>query len=262
MNFPVTPVVNEIEAFAEMGFDYLELAMDPPHAHYTVIRQHEKDILNALDAHSMGLVCHLPTFVHTADLTPGIREASLSEMLNAIDVVAEMGVSKAVLHPSYVAGMGMFVMDTVRRHAFESLEVITARAEQRGILLCLENMPPDCGLLFEPEEFVEVFTRFSGLRLTLDIGHAHIESKRGKRILDFVERFGDRLGHVHISDNSGKSDEHLPMGKGKINFSKVIRSLKQAGYADTVTLEIFSEDRRELVASRKRFEKIVASCKL
>jgi len=32
MNFPVLPVLEEIDAIAGMGFDYLELAMDAPMA--------------------------------------------------------------------------------------------------------------------------------------------------------------------------------------------------------------------------------------
>jgi len=34
MNFPVKPVVEEIKMIADLGFDYLELTMDPPQAHY------------------------------------------------------------------------------------------------------------------------------------------------------------------------------------------------------------------------------------
>jgi len=35
MNFPVKPVLNELKEIAARGFDYLELTMDPPQAHYT-----------------------------------------------------------------------------------------------------------------------------------------------------------------------------------------------------------------------------------
>ena len=37
MNFPVAKVLDEIDAFARLGFDYLELAMDPPMAHHSVL---------------------------------------------------------------------------------------------------------------------------------------------------------------------------------------------------------------------------------
>ena len=29
MNFPIKPVLKELEAFAHLGFDYLELTLDP-----------------------------------------------------------------------------------------------------------------------------------------------------------------------------------------------------------------------------------------
>ena len=30
MNFPVKPILNEIGEIGDMGFDYVELTMDPP----------------------------------------------------------------------------------------------------------------------------------------------------------------------------------------------------------------------------------------
>ncbi len=253
MNFPVKPVIEQIEEFADMGFDYLELAMDAPFGHYSLIRQQKKDILKALDKHRMGLVCHLPTFVYTADMTESIRNASLDEMLNSLDVAAELGVSKAVLHPSVVSGLGNFIMDSVRKYAFESFKKISEKAEQKGICLCLENMFPLYKLLFEPEEFTEVFERFPGFKMTLDTGHANIDSKNGKRVLEFITMFGSRIRHVHISDNSGKKDDHFPIGKGTVNFQSIIQALKSVGYKDTFTLEIFTDKKDDLKKNREKF---------
>ncbi len=229
MNFPVKPIADEIEAIAGLGFDYLELAMDPPQAHYSLIRQHKSEILRLLDFHSLGLICHLPTFVYTADLTESIRKASVEEMLNSVEVAAELGAAKAVLHPSYVSGLGQFVKDMIRKYASESLERIVEKAEDKGIYLCLENLFPKYDLLFEPDEFTTVFEQFPELGFTLDTGHAHIDSKDGKK------------------------DDHLPIGKGTVNFPEIVRSLKKAGYDETVTLEIFTDDRDDIKRSRDRF---------
>jgi len=258
MNFPVKPIADEIEAIARLGFDYLELAMDPPQAHYSLIRQHKSEILRLLDFHSLGLICHLPTFVYTADLTESIRKASVEEMLNSVEVAAELGAAKAVLHPSYVSGLGQFVKDMIRKYASESLERIVEKAEDEGICLCLENLFPKYDLLFEPDEFTTVFEQFPELGFTLDTGHAHIDSKDGKRVIEFIEKFGNRLAHIHISDNSGKKDDHLPIGKGTVNFPEIVRSLKKAGYDDTVTLEIFTDDRYDIKRSRERFAAMLA----
>jgi sugar phosphate isomerase/epimerase len=48
------------------------------------------------------------------------------------------------------------------------------------------------------------------------------------------------------------------VGAGKIDFSKIVKALKNCGYDDTATLEIFSEDRRELQESRDRFDEMFA----
>jgi len=90
--------------------------------------------------------------------------------------------------------------------------------------------------------------------LTLDTGHANIG---GRRSLDFIEKFGSRIGHLHISDNLGKRDDHLAIGSGVIDFLKIIGALKQCGYDDTATLEIFSDDRQELKKSRNRFDEML-----
>lgn len=253
MNFPVKPVIKQIEEFAEMGFDYLELAMDAPLGHYSVIQKQKKDIIKALNKHRMGLVCHLPTFVYTADMTESIRNASLDEMLNSLDTAAELEVSKAVLHPSIVSGLGNFIMESFRKYAFESFEKIADKADKKGICLCLENMFPRYKFLFEPKEFTEVFERFPGFKMTLDTGHANIESKDGKRVLEFITMFGNRIKHVHISDNSGKRDDHFPIGKGNVNFQNIIQALKNVGYKDTFTLEIFTDKKDDLKQNREKF---------
>jgi len=259
MNFPIKPVADELEYIAALGFDYLELAMDPPQAHYTIIRQQMNSILKALNSHSMSLICHLPTFVSTADLTDSIREASLQEMLNSMEVAAELGAQQVVLHPGHIGGLGLYVKESAMALANESLASIIGRAQELGLCVCLENMFPKCRAFFEPADFEDILHRFPDLMLTLDTGHANIGGQGGRRTLDFIERFGPRIGHLHISDNLGERDDHLPIGSGVIDFLKIIRVLKQYGYEDTATLEIFSDDRRELKKSRDRFEEILKS---
>ncbi len=112
MNFPIKPVDQELEDIASLGFDYIELTMDPPRAHYTTIRQMKDSILGLLKSHSMDVICHLPTFVSTADLTDSIREASLQEMFHSLEVAAELGSLKVVLHPGHIGGLGVYVQET------------------------------------------------------------------------------------------------------------------------------------------------------
>lgn len=259
MNFPVRPVLNEVEAIAALGFDYFELAMDNPRAHYEMIREQRENLLGALNAHNMRLVCHLPTFVFTADLTEGLRQASLHEILQSLEVAAELKPLKVVLHPSYFTGLSVFVPDQAREYALESLAAIVERSDRLGLVLCLENMFPASRSLVEPGDFVEIFQQFPTLKMTLDTGHANIGDKGATRAVDFITRFPDRINHVHANDNFGKEDNHLPIGAGTIDFPKIAKALKAAGYDATVTLEVFSRDRDYLKISREKFAAIFAA---
>jgi sugar phosphate isomerase/epimerase len=259
MNFPIKPVLEELEAIAKLGFDYLELAMDPPKAHYKIVKQQKDDILSTLERYHMRLVCHLPTFVSTADLTDSLRETSLNEVLESLQVAAYLRPLKVVLHPSHISGLSVLVMDQARDRAWRSLEVIVKKADQLGVSLCLENMFPLTNSLVEPEHFVPVFENFPSLKMTLDTGHAHMQSKGGKRVLRFIDRFGSRIDHVHANDNFGKEDNHLPIGAGTIDFPKITRALKKIDYNKTVTLEVFSRDRDYLRISREKLAAMFAA---
>ena len=79
------------------------------------------------------------------------------------------------------------------------------------------------------------------------------------KALDFIGTFSDRIGHVHVSDNFGKEDNHLPIGTGTIDFPKIIKALKDIGYDDTLTLEVFSRDRDYLRISREKLAAMVTS---
>ena len=259
MNFPVRPTLKELDAIAELEFDFFELTMDPPQAHYTMIRKEVIDILKALDRHKMKIICHLPTFVSTADLTPSLRKASLSEVLNSLDVAAELGCTKVVLHPSYMLGLSVFVIEKAKAYALESLDAIVTKGNQLGLIICLENMFSGTHSPAEPDDFSEIFAIFPKLKMTLDLGHAHIRDKDGKRAINFIKRFPNHISHIHVSDNLGKEDNHLPVGAGTVNFPEIVSAIKGIGYDDTITLEVFSEDKDYLKISRKKLEAMFAA---
>jgi sugar phosphate isomerase/epimerase len=255
MNFPVYPLLDEIEAIAAAGMDYVELAMDPPQAHFSLIKAGLCTIRKELERLKLGIVCHLPTFVQTADLTKGIRQASVDETIGALETAADLAAEKVVLHPSFLSGMAVHVIDQAYALAMDSLAQFVLRAQQLDLVLGIENMPPGTSLFVEPDSFYAVFSSFADLHLVLDIGHAFIGDRSGRRIMAFIDAFGDRLIHIHASDNHGTQDEHQCIGYGHINFKPVMQRLSTVGYDSTITLEVFDSDRSTLTRSRQRLAK-------
>lgn len=259
MNFPLRPVVEEIRAIADLGFDYLELTLDAPLAHHDVVRRQRSAILGALADGGLGLVCHLPTFVSTADLTPALRQASRDEIRRSLDVAADLGAEKVVAHPPAIGFMAALAMDRVRPLVDEALAEMLAHAAALGLGVCLENMFPRYRVGVEPSEFAPLLAAWPALRLTLDVGHAFIEGRKTQRLLAFIETLGHRIGHLHLSDNKGQRDEHLPLGQGRIPYARIVRALRGRVDLDTATLEIFTGRREDLVSSRDAFLGLAAA---
>jgi sugar phosphate isomerase/epimerase len=253
MNFPVNPVLEELAGIARHGFDFMELSMDPPMAHHSQIRRLKTDLLEALKHRQMQLVCHMPTFVSLADLTDSIRRASLNEVLDSLETAAELEPLRVVVHPAYINGLGTYAVDLARQYAMQSLAAIAQKAQALGLTLCLENMFPHIGFGVDTDDFKKIFNDYQGLKMTLDIGHGNIGSPRGKRLIRLIEAFSDRIAHLHVSDNLGQRDDHLPIGSGSVRFAKILKALKKTGYEGTVTFEVFTTDKEYLILSREKF---------
>jgi sugar phosphate isomerase/epimerase len=257
MNFPVREVAAEIDALAAMGFDYLELTMDPPAAHHEILIRQAGDIRRSLRRHQMGLVCHLPTFVSIADLAPGIRRASVDEVLESLAASAVLEAPLAVLHPGYVKGLGIHVADRVHQLAHQSLDTILARAAALGVTVAVENLPSSNQLFSQASDFVDLLDRHPATQITLDIAHACIGDLTGGRALAFINRFAERIGHIHLSDHNGRWDEHLALGHGRIGLAPLMNAVLAAGYDGRITLEVFTPDPRLVVESLETARKLV-----
>ncbi len=68
--------------------------------------------------------------------------------------------------------------------------------------------------------------------MTLDVGHLNIAKKRGFKdedLLKEVEQIAKHVKHVHLTDNFGYSDSHLPPGMGNVKFKEILEKLEEAG---------------------------------
>jgi sugar phosphate isomerase/epimerase len=255
MNFPIKPLVEEIEELGHLGFDFVEISMDPPEAVPEKVRKLRTEIAKLGQQYGMGMIAHMPTFVSIADLSRGIRRASVVETMAALETASTLRMEKVVLHPARVTGLGKLAQSKVRQYGRSSLREILEKAETLNIPVCLENMFSQAGSFTTPREFKTIFREFPNLSMTLDIGHAFLVGGLNN-ILEFIRIFGNRIGHIHANDNFGKEDNHLPVGAGFIDFRQVLKELKSTGYDGTMTVEVFSRDRDYLSMSRDKLRQL------
>lgn len=77
----------------------------------------------------------------------------------------------------------------------------------------------------------------------LDIGHAHAFGR--VPLEDWIRCHGPSLKYIHLSDNNGKKDEHLPLGEGNIPFSSFLEELKKTDSLPILILEVFGDTETE-----------------
>jgi sugar phosphate isomerase/epimerase len=241
-NNPVMDLLSQIPTIKRMGFDYLELCIDPPEASPEKIATLQNELFSVMDGEGIRAeTAHLPCFIWMADIYPSIRQASIDEVVKALETCQSLGIAKAVIHPGYLTGLLTRLPDQGRKLANESLALVLDSAKKMNVTLCLENMFPRSGHMYRPEEFIDVLNTFPDLMMTIDFGHARIQAGPD-RLSQLIEAGGRRIRHVHLSDNTGKDDEHLPLGAGWVDTAGGLTALKNLGYDETITLEVFSPD--------------------
>ena len=250
MNNPRLNLLHEIAWAKGHGFDYLDLTLEPGGTQPQQIKV--KEVKKALEDSKMEVVGHTAYYLPLASPYESLRRAAMEEMRLALDFFAELGIRQMTIHPDKSIPFAMGARAVVQKN-LQFYREIEETARPLGIQILLENMDR----AFSSVEAVrEALSRIPQLGFHLDVGHANLNTERN-RTEEFLSAFHDRLVHVHFSDNFGKSDDlHLPLGAGAINWRKMVHFLKEFRYDGTITVEVFSLERRYLLASRDLLREI------
>jgi sugar phosphate isomerase/epimerase len=196
----------------------------------------------ALEAHRLKLVSlHGPT---SRDLS-AMRESgtplsicevervrrieAMDELKRVIDVADDLPYARLILH---MGGSRETADPRKRDAAFSTLEHLVLHAHHAGVTICVENTTSEMGDPAYLRAFVDE-TRLTGLRFNFDIGHAHLaDSPEKERIEKSFAPLRELVYAVHLHDNHGDKDEHLPPFDGTIEWPTAIKLLKSAPQAN------------------------------
>ena len=183
-----------------------------------------QNLKNIYDTTSLELTLHLPfSDMNLAGLNDSIRAEVLRQMKNYLTLASNY-VNLAVVHPGYLSPYGVQVPQQAYMTNLASIRELCDFAADFGILIAVENMP-DFPKIFGkyPDEMQEMLDAVGShnVGFTLDVGHANTVGL----VDEFLDQLGDRISHVHIHDNMGKKDEHLPLGEGTVNWKQVMEKL-------------------------------------
>jgi sugar phosphate isomerase/epimerase len=180
------------------------------------------DVEEAMSTHPLKFTVHAPlSDINIGTLNPGIRREVLDQLVEVVDISHRLGIERVTMHPGFLSPITFGRKELAIEAVLSSVEEIDKRTEGTDVLKCIENMPGFFITLFsEPEEILDLIEGTS-FRLCLDVGHANTTGN----LIEFLECW-EKFGSVHVHDNRGKSDEHLPLGSGEIDFPMVFSKLR------------------------------------
>lgn len=245
MNFPGRSVLKEIHRIHEDGFDFVDLTLEPPAA-WT---PDGKEVGSLLEDLGLGAVGHTAWYLPIASAFPELRATARDLYKRGLDTFADAGVELVNVHAD--VRIPLTNIQRVRSANAEAIGALAEDAAGRGIRIMVENLDR---LFSGVEDLAAILDAVPDAGFHLDIGHANLRLGMGERnrTPQLLEAFGERLAHVHLSDNRGGAEDlHLPLGAGTIDWRWAASQLKESGYDGTVTLEVFSREREHLRTSRR-----------
>lgn len=179
---------------------------------------------------------HAPFFdLNPGALDPLVRQVTLRRLVETLDLSSRLDARLMVVHPGF---------DPWRYPNMEDLWLAKACAFFRDLLK--EDLHGRCLIAVEniyepsPKTLVQLVNEINAPRLghCFDVGHWNLF---GRGPLEaWLRAISPRLLHLHLHDNAGTSDDHLPIGEGNIDFTSLMALVGDAAAPPSATLEAHS----------------------
>ena len=176
------------------------------------------------------------------DLSPGardeeIRRVSARRLLQAVSLAPLFRPLGIVMHGGYSDWFFDFDGEAWLTGAKRTFSEVTEAAERAEVDIYIENVFDEV-----PDHLLRLRAAVGSKRLgfCFDAGHATLFSRLP--VQKWIEAFGPDLRELHLHDNRGIRDDHLPVGEGSINFRGVLLAAGDAGAEPILTVEPHRED--------------------
>ena len=235
-----------LEPIRKSGFGMIEVCSSPGHLNYhdigsvRLVAKRLKEL--GMEAYSF----HAP-FIDVDISSPdqAHRDYSLHELLVAAEAASAIEVRHFVIHPGPDKTLSFSVEERMQRlrNASDVLNKVAKKCQELNVGLVLENMLPH--LPFgSTSDMLWIMGSMENLNITtcLDTGHATLSGD----LYSVMYKLSGHLRVVHADDNLGTSDDHLPPGKGTIDWIRVLFELSETNFHGGIILELSGSHGRDV----------------
>lgn len=159
----------------------------------------------------------------------------MERLQQAYEAVCALGIDRMVVHSGYMPLL--YFKEWHHEKSVDFWRAYMADKPER-FRLYIENVFEDEPLMMR--RLVEAIDD-SRVRLCLDIGHANAMMTEDYHILDWIRTLGPWIGHFHLHNNDGSSDQHASFAEGSMDMDEVLDAIETFCREDvTMTIESHS----------------------
>ena len=218
-----------LDFIENLGIEYAEL-----------VHQYPAEFIDSeiLESYNLKYSIHAPFMdVNIASPQDQSRLNSIAQIKSSIDLANEINAEAVVVHPGLISFLAnKYFKKEVYEFANQSIKEIGDYAKNLGVMATIENMPNFESMIYQNIVDLNQLLVENEMHMTLDIGHAnHVGYAPDEMIFDSIK-------HVHVHDNLGDDDSHLPLGEGSIDLKYIINTLESKNYDGIYILEVNDYD--------------------
>jgi len=249
---PYEDTLKQIEFFGRSEFDFVEFSAEEPMVTPELISNNKQKICKAMEKYNLFATVHGPLNSEMGSSYPEIRTSWMQFNKKFIKSFSNLHVKKFLFHIRFqMAGEENKNLEKIFLDNYaSSFNQLVSFSKKYGIKIVIENF--NRFGFKDAENIKHILDNAKDLGFCLDFGHAFVRGGM-RNIETFFKLLGNRIEHVHMHDNHGSFDEHLPIGEGKINYPHVVKMLKRIGYDGTITFEVFTS-KEDAVNSREKIK--------
>ncbi|MGD9895923.1 MAG: sugar phosphate isomerase/epimerase family protein [Candidatus Methylacidiphilaceae bacterium] len=188
---------------------------------------------------------------------PALRESAVALLIQAIRAAAVLRARILVLHGS--ASELAQVPEGARAARLtalrDSLSVLHQAARSEGIALAVETLLPHL-LTADPNVLLELVAPYpkQEVGICFDTGHCFLW--RSWPLESLYRLLASRVIALHVNDNRGTTDDHLPPGEGKIGWRRWLAALRRSAFSGVFLLEaVLPQDTPDPVGALAKMRK-------
>ena len=243
------PFKSMLKRLSEVPVKHIEV---PDEGLNILNKRRVKTLNKEAQAHNLDFVVHAPwAGINIATPNPTVRKAVLKRLTKSIVLAGQLESRLWLFHPGSRTGLSHFYPGKDWQLNLESVRALLRVARREGVEVAIENTPePFPSLMKSVDDFHRFYQDLDDdICMVLDVAHANLNNQ----IQEFIKQFSEKIVHMHVSDNDGKSDLHLGIGHGNIDWEKFAKLTKEADYGNLIVIESTDHVEESVQTMRRLF---------